>query len=103
MTSIPSLCLPLRPDIVLGALCNISLVLCRLSSLSAGVTTVILTQERPRSTSARPEGWELPSQRPHFVTLDATNLDDCVEGMEQFLRMKEAGPKEPPSSSGDRE
>lgn len=68
-----------------------------------GLQMVILTQERPRTTSACPEGWELPSQRPHFVTPDATNLDDCVEGMGQFLRMEEVGPKELPSSSGDRE
>jgi len=51
---------------------------------------VIPTQAGPRASSACPECWELPSQRPHFVT-----LDDCVGGMGQFLKMKEVGPEEP--------
>lgn len=59
---------------------------------------VILTQGL-RSFSACPESWELPSQQ--SVTLNAVNLDDCVGGLGQFLRMKEVGLEEPSLHPGE--
>lgn len=65
-----------------------------------GLQTVILRQTGLCSFSACPECWALPSQQPHSVTLDAVNLDDCLGGMGQFLRMKEVGPEEPSLQPG---
>lgn len=68
-----------------------------------GLQMVIPTQAGPHSSSAFPECWELRSEWPCFVTADAVNLDDCVEDMEQFLRMKEVGPEEPSLKPGEQQ